>query len=194
LLAIHRAQVKSVRLVSRNASPYEVDVLGIGLEKGGTSVLADGYLVAGDLTLAQAEFMFGFGAFLQFGDDLEDVQQDSHDGVLTIFSQTARRWPLDALTNRTLHFGARVLEGLDSFDAPGSEPLKELIRKSAAQALINSAASAGQFYTRSYLRELEAHSPFRFSRLNKQRQKLFRQRAALMRLFEAFAAPGNGAV
>ena len=53
LLAIHQAQVKSLRLLSPGASPYEVDVLGIDFEKGGAATLADGYLVAGDLS-AQA--------------------------------------------------------------------------------------------------------------------------------------------
>ena len=56
LSAIHRAQVRSLGLLRRAASPYEVDVLGISFEKGGISVLADGYLVAGSLTPAQVEF------------------------------------------------------------------------------------------------------------------------------------------
>jgi hypothetical protein len=187
LLAIHRAQVKSIRLLRRHASPYEVNVLDISLEKGGTSVLADGYLVAGSLTRRQATFMFGFGALLQLGDDLEDILQDSHDGLLTVFSQTARHWPLDAVTTRTLHFGEQVLQYLDCFDAPGSEPLKDLIQKSTAQAFISSAGGARRLYTRPYLREFEAHSPFRFSALDRQRHKVFRHRVRLMRLIEAFA-------
>jgi hypothetical protein len=81
LLAIHRAQVKSLNLLRRDASPYEVDVLGISIEKGGLSVLVDGYLVAGALTDAQAEFMFGYGAFLQLEDDLQDLEQDRQDGA-----------------------------------------------------------------------------------------------------------------
>jgi hypothetical protein len=187
LLAIHRAQVKSMRLLRRGASPYDVDVLGISLEKGGASVLADGYLIAGALTPAQAAFMFGFGAFLQLGDDLQDVGQDTESGQLTLFSQTAGRWPLDALTNRTLAFGARVLEGMDAFDAPGCEPLKELIRYSAVQLVIGAAGSAKRFYSRSYLEQIETHSPFRFASEGRQMQKLTRQRAGLTRLYEAFA-------
>ena len=54
LLAIHAAQARSLGLVAPGASPYELDVLGISFEKGGTSVLADGYLVAGWLTPEQA--------------------------------------------------------------------------------------------------------------------------------------------
>lgn len=191
LLAIHCAQCRSVHLLRRNASPYEVDVLGISFEKGGTSVLADGYLVAGALTEAQAEFLFGWGAFLQLVDDLQDVRHDYGDGLLTVFSQTAGRWPLDALTKRTFDFGAQVLERLDCFDAPGLEPLKELMRRSATMLLVDAAGRSGRFHTGRYLRELESHSPFRFSFLRKTRRKLARQRDSLMRLVEAFATPGD---
>jgi hypothetical protein len=206
LLAIHRAQIKSVHLLRRHSSPYEVDVLGISFEKGGASVLADGYLVAGTLTPAQAEFLFGWGAFAQLLDDLQDVQQDSQDGLLTVFSRTARPWhstgvravfsrvtpwPLDAITNRTFHFSARVMERLDCFSAPGSEPLKELMRMAAVLPLINAAGRAGRCYTAAYLREIEAHSPFRFSFLRQSSQKLARHRLSLMRMIEAFASTSD---
>jgi len=192
LLAIHCGQARSLSLLRRDASPYEVDVLGISIEKGGASVLADGYLVAGSLTEAQAEFMFGYGAFLQIEDDLQDVHQDHKDGLLTVFSQTARRWPLDRVTSRTFHFGAKVLERLDCFDAPGLEPLKELMQRSAILLPIEAAGGAGHLFSRRYIRELEAHSPFRFSFLKKQRRKLARQRVSMMRLIEAYAT-ANGA-
>ncbi len=193
LLAIHRAQEKSLRLLHGNTSPYEVDVLGIGLEKGGTSVLADGYLVAGTLTEAQADFMFGWGAFVQFGDDLQDVEEDGQDGLMTIFSQTARHGSLESLTNRTLHFGLKVLEGLACFDTPGAEPVKELIQRSAVQLITGAAGRAPQHYRQGYLCELEAHSPFRYSFLARQGEKLARQRVSLMRLIEAFASPERAA-
>ncbi|NLG27821.1 MAG: hypothetical protein GX557_07900 [Chloroflexi bacterium] len=86
LLAIQRAQERSVALLREPVSPYEVDVLGITLEKGGASVLADGYLVAGTLSPAQEELLFGWGAFLQLADDLQDVNSDAHDGLATVFA------------------------------------------------------------------------------------------------------------
>ncbi len=191
LLAIHRAQEKSIRLLRCNSSPYEVDVLRISFEKGGTSVLADGYLVAGSLSEAQAKFLFDWGAFLQLVDDLQDVEQDSQDGLLTIFSQTARRWRLDALTNRTLNLGMAVLDGVDCFDAQGSEPLKELMRSSALQLTIESAGLGDKLYSKGYLRGLEVHSPFRFSALRKRRKKFARQLESLMTLLESFATPDD---
>ena len=40
--------------------------------------------------------MFYYGTFTQLIDDLEDVQIDLQKGLNTIYSQTARHWPLDA--------------------------------------------------------------------------------------------------
>lgn len=84
------------------------DVLGISLEKGGASVLADAYLVQGTVDDAVASFAVGWGALLQFVDDLQDVATDRADGVLTVFSQGAGRWPLDPLENRLLGFSRRL--------------------------------------------------------------------------------------
>lgn len=187
LLAIHRAQCRSIELLQGNASPYEVDVLGISLEKGGTSVLADGYLVAGSLTQAQAEYVFGWGAFVQFVDDLQDVEEDGRDGLATVFSVTAGRWLLDAITNRTFHFGRRVVERLACFDAPGAEPMKQVMRESAFRLLIESAGGAGRFFSKPYVQEMEAHSPFRFSFLSQRRGMLAGQSAPLVSLVEAYA-------
>jgi len=61
LLAIARAQMKSLRQQRRSLSPYETDLLALSLEKGGTSVLADAYLVAADLSAEEEAFHFGFG-------------------------------------------------------------------------------------------------------------------------------------
>jgi hypothetical protein len=186
LQAIHRAQNRSVELLRRSASPYEVDVLGIGFEKGGTSVLADGYLVAGSLTAAQRDFLFCLGAFLQLVDDLQDVLRDRQDGLLTVFSQTSGHWRLDVPTNRALCFGAAVMQAVDGFEGPGLETIKPLMKRATDLLLVEAAGRAEQFYTRRYLRDLEAHFPFRFSVLRKHRRRLTRQRASLERLAEAF--------
>ncbi len=187
LLAIHRAQIKSVYLMRRGVSPYEVDVLGISLEKGGASVLADGYLVAGSLTAAEAAYMFGWGAFVQLGDDLQDVVQDVEDGLSTVFSQTAGRWPLDAVTDRTFHFGQQVLKGLECFEAPTAESVKQLMRRAVSRLLIEAAGVAGHLYAADYIHNLEPHSAFRFSFLKDRRKQLAGQSASITRLVEAFA-------
>jgi len=189
LLSIHQAQVTSLRLLQDGTAPYEIDVLGISVAKGGTSVLADGYLVAGLLSEAQARCLFGYGAFLQLADDLQDVRVDRKDGLQTIFSQTAGHWPLDGLTSRTISFGSRILKGLDAFTAPDTEPLKQLIRLSATQLMIDAVGRARHLHTGPYVRALEVHSPFRFGFVAECRRRVDRERGSLMGLIEAFALP-----
>jgi hypothetical protein len=187
LLDIHRAQGRSLKLMRRSAAPGdtepgEVDVPGLSFEKGGTSVLADGYLVSGSLDEAQRQYTYGHGIFAQLLDDMEDVEQDSGAGRLTIYSQPAGHWHLDALANRTIHFGRKVLMGLDCFEV--EESVRELIRRGADLLLIDTIGRTDRYYTRAYLRELEAHSPFRFSFLKEQREDFFRRHGSLVKLME----------
>jgi hypothetical protein len=186
LLAIHQAQQKSIRLLRRNGAPEGVDVLALVFEKGGVSVLADGYLAAGTLAPEEARFIFHWGVLLQLADDLQDVKQDRQDGVLTLFSQAAEREPLDSVTNRTIQFARRVLRLIEDLPKHDCSALKELIRDSSLSLLIRSAGDAGELYSRSYLDALETHSPFRFSYLNGRRRQLTPSSSVLARLFEAF--------
>ena len=187
LQAIHKSQNHSLQLLDPRASPYEIDVLGICFEKGGTSVLADGYLVAGNLTPQQQEFAFYYGTFTQLVDDLEDVEGDLKSGLMTVFSLTARHWHLDQLTNRTFQYGLRFLECLDQFEGKNLVPLKEMIHLSVIPLLSFLVGSASRYYSRPYLRVIQEHFPLRFSYLNKLRKKLTRQGFSPLGLVEIFA-------
>lgn len=182
LLDIHRAQGRSLKLIRPGAAPGEVDVLGLSFEKGGTSVLADGYLASGSLPEAQREFTYGHGIFAQLLDDLEDVQQDSQACRLTLYSQPAGHWSLDALANRTFHFGRKVLSRLDCFNV--QESLRALIRRGADLLLIDTIGRTDRYYSKAYLRELETHSPFRFSFVEEQRKDFFRRHGSLAKFME----------
>jgi hypothetical protein len=182
LLDIHRAQTRSLKLIHPAAAPGEVDVIGLSFEKGGTSVLADAYLVCPSLTEAQRAYSYGHGIFAQLLDDMEDVGADSQAGRLTIYSQPAGHWALDALANRTFHFGQKVLIDLDCFDV--GEPVRELIRRGAVLLLIDTISRMDGFYTPAYLRELEQHSPLRFCFLKEQRDRFSRRHGSLVKAME----------
>ena len=188
LSEIHRAQVESLGLLRPEGTPFEADVLGISLDKGGTSVLADAFIVAGALDPARVEFAYGLGAFLQLMDDLEDVFEDLKAGRMTIFSQTSKGWFLDGVTAHVLRFGERVLASLDDFAVPGTEPLRDLVRSITSMGIVDCAGRARRLYSRDYIGRLEARSPFRFAFAVKQRRKLAKQRAATARLFQAMSA------
>jgi hypothetical protein len=184
LLAIHRAQARSV-LLHRCTGRDDPDVLLIGFEKGGASVLADAWLAAGTLTPAEAQFAFAWGALLQLGDDAQDVERDAEDGILTMFSQGASRGPLDSVMNRVFQFGEKVFELLDPLG--GSETMKALMEQSAYRLLIEAAGSARHLYSPSYIAGLERHSPFRFSFLSGRRERVLRYSKPLAKLLEALA-------
>jgi len=187
LSEIHRAQVESLDLLRPGGSPFEADVLGISLDKGGTSVLADAFLVAGRNDPARIEFAYGLGAFLQLMDDLEDVFEDLKAGRMTVFSQTSRGWPLDGVTDHVLRFGERVLAPLDGFAVPGTEALRDLVRSVTRMGIVDCAGRASRLYSRDYIRRLEARSPFRFAFAVKQRRKLGKRRALTGSLFRALS-------
>lgn len=184
LLAIHAAQGRSLALQHGTRSPCDVDTLEICFEKGGTSTLADAYLVAGELTETQREFAFYYGCVTQLVDDLEDVQSDARSGIMTVFAQTARHGPLDAMTNRALLFSLEMVMSMEMFDTPGLGPLKEMLQISLRPMFIDSVGRARRLYSQPYLCELQAHFPFRFDYLSKQRKKLYRHKAAWSKLME----------
>jgi hypothetical protein len=171
LLAIQNAQEESTGLRAEAGLPPDQVLQGV-FAKGGASVLADGYLAAGLLTRQEEEFAFGWGVLLQLADDLQDVAEDLAAGTATLFSQTSAE-PLDVVTNRVFEFGELVFARLDVFQAPCVEPLKELIRQSAAILLITGAGAAQDRHTRSYIQELERHSPFRFGFVREHRQYFY---------------------
>ena len=109
LLAIQNAQEESVGLRREAGLPPDQVLHGV-FAKGGTSVLADGYLAAGLLTQEQEEFAFGWGVLLQLADDLQDVAEDLAAGTATLFSQTSTE-PLDVVTNRVFEFGELRVRG-----------------------------------------------------------------------------------
>lgn len=185
LEVIHGAQTRSVRLLRRDEPPYSVDVLGISLEKGGASVLADGYLVARDLEPESARLFFGLGALLQLADDLQDVEGDVRSGMLTVFSQSAGRWPLDPLASRLLQFRAHVLSDFRPGDAPGSVQLGGLLRTASLQLVLDAVAAAPHLFSRGYVRALEAYSPFPFRTVVAQRKRLEKRQVSFLRLAAA---------
>ena len=172
LLAIHRAQMKSLGQQRHDLSPYETDLLALSLEKGGTSVLADAYLVAPRLDADEEAFHFGFGVVLQLLDDAQDVAGDKKAGHQTLFSQTAGRWPLDPLMNRLFHFLDQALVSADCLSPRGQEAACDLIQGNCTFSIMQAVAENPAFVSKTYYRALEQYSPLRFSYLRGLRRAL----------------------
>jgi hypothetical protein len=176
LLAIQWAQAASLAQ-QRAAAPYEVDLLALSLAKGGASVLADAWLVAGALQPDEIEFAFGYGVFLQLLDDLQDVQADAEAGHATLFSQAAGRWPLDGLAARLYAFIARVVDGSPRFRAARHDAVRDLIRRNCTLLLVGAVAEHADLFSSGFVAALEECWPVDFAALRRLRRRAARRYA-----------------
>jgi len=175
LLDIHNSQTESIRLLDSSNLSCKVDVLKICIEKGGASVVADGYLVSGSLTEAQERFLFNYGAYLQLADDIQDTAVDLEAGLLTLFSYSCTEKPLDELVNRTINTGVKVMEHIGCFGGGNISTIKSLMEKSIRMLIIESIGLNDRFYSKSYIHGIERYSPLSFSYLKKNGNSFPRQ-------------------
>lgn len=175
LLAIHYAQSKSARMPKWPEKLHIRRIAEMSFEKGGTSVLADGFLAAGELSADEMEIIFNYGAFAQLMDDQEDIAQDLGHRELTLFTDAARHGKADGVMNRVFNFAHHVLQGLERFDNPKAVPLKQMSMKGIDLLLMDAVLQTEKYYSKVYLKKLEEHFPFRFEYI-KQVRKIIRKR------------------
>ena len=183
LIAIHIAQIKSVRLLDKKRED-NVDVLSISLEKGGASVVADGYLVSGQLSREQEVFLFGYGAFLQLLDDIQDISRDRASGQRSLYTDAGTRGDLEMLTNKTFDFGRQVMVTLDDLNLNGrTGTMKSMMSETAVRMLVDAVGRSGQAYSPGYVTQMEAGSPLEYRVIGERRKKM----AANPRMLDEFA-------
>ncbi len=172
LLSIHTAQEESLKQQRINSLPYEKDIIGITFEKGGTSVLADGYLVKGNLSKQEADFMFGYGVFLQIIDDLQDVEEDLKNGHITMFSQIANKWTLDKLSNKLFSFIENILNRQTILLSDDSVKLKKVILESCNIMILEAISKNKKMFSRKYIKQIEEYSMIRLKFYKKVKKKI----------------------
>jgi hypothetical protein len=172
MLSIFNAQLKSLTQQKGNILPLEIDILDLSFEKGGTSVLADGFLVRGKLSEREADFCFGFGAYLQLADDIQDFVVDRKNRHGTIFSLTAGKHALDHLANQLLNFISICVETTLDGRNQSEQALKELILRNCFLLILEAIGKNKAHYSQRYVRQMERHFPIRFSKLQKLRKKM----------------------
>lgn len=180
LYAIQQGQTNSLKLIrSKNLNQNEIKK--ICFEKGGASVLADGYLVAGKLSMQQERALFGYGVYLQLLDDIQDVKEDSEAHTRTLFSGTDQL-NLDEYVNRTIHFGRAAMEELRCFKVESNNFL-QLMNHSIETMITESVGLNPHHFSEEWLDRMEQHSPLRFDFIRKKRSQSKSQRLALFQKY-----------
>jgi hypothetical protein len=181
LYAIQKAQTNSLAL-NHHPALCETKVLEICFEKGGASVMADGYLVAGRLTRQQERALFGYGIYLQLLDDIQDVKEDAEACTRTLFSGHENNTS-DAFVNKTIHFGRKALDEMRCFPGPEPELMLRLMNRSIENMIIESVGMNDLHFSASFLNEYESHSPLRFQFVRNKRSEAKSHRFALFQKY-----------
>lgn len=172
LLAIYNAQVRSLLQQSPGAAASADEVLAISLEKGGASVLADGYLVAGCLSPADEEFCFGFGTFLQLADDLQDLGEDARLRHRTLFTMAEGRSGREAAAVRLENYLAAVVGRARRGATPTRSALCEAIEGGMSLMFRASVGRRPEAFRGRFVRRAKRGFPVRFSFLDKLGRRL----------------------
>lgn len=197
LLGIHGAQVRSMRQDIASPLPFE-EIKDISAEKGGCSVLADGYLVKGSLSENEAAFIFCFGMLLQLVDDLQDAADDRKNGHKTLFTANGGGASVQGITNRLINFTFRLFDNDGILAGSTAKRMKKVIKDSIISLVMAAAACNSSMYEKTYLKDLEEYSPVDFKTLLDCRKRINREYAKLknklaarpleVRMAKAFAA------
>jgi hypothetical protein len=191
LLAIHCAQEQSLAQLGNVGRITEQDLLRISCFKGGTSVLADAFLVHGHLTAQQSRFAFEWGVLLQLGDDLQDVHEDLERASDTLFTRAVRSGcRLDDLASQLLNFSDVVAAQMIALPH-GDETHNALLRMSWRSLILMAVAQAHECFSPAMLDDLERCSPFRFAFLRSRRETLDGDSGLIERLFQILLAGGS---
>ena len=177
LYAIQQGQTNSLKMCAESGLS-DKQILEICFEKGGASVLADGYLVAGRLTQEQEQALFGYGVYLQLLDDIQDVKEDAQASTKTLFSCLPEN-DLGIFVNKTVHFGRTSMEEMKCFPGMENDDFIDLMNHSIETMIIESAGLNNGSFTPEYLNELERYSPLHFGFVREKRAQSKSQRFAL---------------
>ena len=188
LLSIHESQTESTRLLSSVNELTEEDAFKICINKGGASVIADGYLILGNISLKQEEFFYAYGAYLQLLDDLQDVGEDVGKGLYTWHGLQAAKDKLEIAFNQTWSAGQNVLKIVDKLKSEQANVFKSLMRKSIDLFLIGSVVTNSSFFSRSFSNKVEQYSPFQFSFVKKRSSSFLPLQNQLFEHIDRFVA------
>lgn len=155
LLYIHHSQKESLR--QQYSATLDSNLLKISFHKGGASVLADGYLVKGDLTTEEKIFCFNYGVLLQLADDLQDCKEDYENGHMTVFSIEYGSRYLDKKAFQLMRFAEIVFENY--FKDKNAVEMKNLLLENTLLLIFGSALTNTSCFSKDFISFAEKSFP-----------------------------------
>jgi len=181
LYAIQKAQTDSIGLLKENGL-NQSETRRVCFEKGATSVLADGFLVAGNLNSREQQALYGYGIYLQLLDDIQDSKEDADSDTNTMCSGLAGS-EMELFVNKTIHFGRTALKEIQCFDAVNVDQFLKLMNRSIETMIVESVGLNPAGYSSLYLQNFEGYSPLRFAFVREKKSASKSQRYEMFRRY-----------
>jgi hypothetical protein len=144
--------------------------------------LADGYLVAGNLSRKQEQALYGYCIYLQLLDDIQDIKEDKQANTATLFSG-ADKSVLPLLVHKTIHFGRQALKEMQCFPGIKNKDFLNLMNRSIVTMLIESVGLNPNYYSEDYLNCIEKYSPLHFAFIREKKAQSKSQRFVLFQKY-----------
>ena len=146
-------------------------ILPISFFKGGTSVLADAFLVKGNLNIDEMYFAFTYGTFLQLLDYLQDAEEDKKDRHQTLFSTRNENEIVDNEIKRLISY----IFKLNTVNDPNTETMsfmKQVISSCTLIMVMEAVGRNPELISNELYKELESYSKVRLSYYKKFEEKI----------------------
>ncbi|MBI9013292.1 MAG: class 1 isoprenoid biosynthesis enzyme [Clostridiales bacterium] len=139
---------------------YDQDLLSITFYKGGTSVLTDAYLIAGELTTSQENFSFYYGVILQLADDLQDIESDLKANHITMMNAQVKLGYLDSMIHKYLNFIDHFFDEFYATDTENQKALQELSSESIQLLIFEATMKSKRFISSQLFKTVKQGSHF----------------------------------
>ena len=161
LLLIQDAQVSSMNQNAETKIASDT-ILPLSFYKGGSSVLADSFLVKDNLNQDEMDFSFGYGSFLQLLDDFQDAEEDRSNHHWTLFSVKDDCDIYDSEVNKLLSFIYSVMNK-HKFDTENETLIKDVIKECTIIMVMEVIGRNPHFVSEKLYKSLESYSKVRLS-------------------------------
>lgn len=161
LLLIQDAQVSSMNQDAVTKIDA-VSVLPLSFYKGGSSVLADSFLIKGNLNRDEMDFSFGYGSFLQLLDDFQDAEEDRSNHHWTLFSIKEEQDIYDREVDKLLSFIHSVMNK-HTFHTDNEILIKDVITECTIIMVMEVIGRNPHFVSEKLYKNLESYSKVRLS-------------------------------
>lgn len=140
LYMIQDAQIRSLLQYQQTNQQLIYD---ISVEKGGTSVIADGYLIDGVLNDEEYQFCVDFGFALQIVDDIQDQIEDGKHEHETLATLCQTKQERESLFQRDWQFFEAILQKISC----SREEIKDFVKNSCHELLAQCVLEAKELYS-----------------------------------------------